>query len=277
MIISIGNQKGGVGKTTIAVHLVHYLSTFSKRVLAVDLDSQGNLTATLLGSEPHPEALSSSELFAPIDSGKKPQKVDDTPFCIVGANSGDRDLANLAGADFSVMSIFSERFKPLMDEYDYIIIDTPPNMGLMQYTSIAISDFFFVPMYADSFSPLGVSQLIRSFQDISEKLGADIQPSGFIINAYTGRASGERQILAALEEQIPDLVMKNKLVRRSAYSQVHDTGKPVWANCKSGAQREAADEMLALMGEICRRCGIKVPAKRKPIVNLTRSLKGEHS
>lgn len=189
-IISVSNVKGGVGKTTTAAVLAAGLATKGYDVLMIDSDPQTNLTMCFM---PEPQDGTPS-LYHVYAEGKTLDEVKTTIKLNLDLVIGDFELCN---ADMQFLKagrlkMLRKAFKELKSSFDYVIIDTPPNLGILSLNAFLVSDYIIVPMAADSFSLKGVRLLKQTLDEIREEAEKDILVAGLLLTKYTDRTNVSR-------------------------------------------------------------------------------------
>lgn len=188
MIISISNIKGGVAKTTTAATLAAGLHKRGHRVLMIDSDPQTNLSMCFT-NEPEDGEPSLYNIYsegAKIDDIKKEIKpgldlvIGDFSLC-----SADMEFLGKVGS----LKLLSKAIKACEEEYDYVIIDTPPNLGFLSLNAFMTSDYIVTPMAADSFSLKAIRLLKSTIDDVAEDVGKDIPVAGILLTRYTNRTN----------------------------------------------------------------------------------------
>ncbi len=272
-IITITNEKGGVGKTTISVNLAFYLAQQGYKVLGIDLDGQGNFSSRFVPIAERVGGLRSCHLYMeempkyePLHS---PSGVD-----LIYSLDGDVDLHSIEQSDLSVLTAFAGNIANLCDDDDVIIIDNPPTSGIKMTGSIFVADHIFVPVELAAFAVNGVLSLLDSFARISRATGKEIKPTGFICNKLNTRVDAHKSSLAALRKEVGPLIMRNAMSNRGAVDTAVTQGVAVWDLKNSGAARVAGNEMLLLLEEIAALIGFDVekwatsaedsPAEKRP-------------
>lgn len=205
-IIAFTNKKGGVGKTTTAVNMAAYCASFGKKVLLVDIDSQGNATTALGFSK---SALKKSVYNVLIEddavaANTMPTKVEGLD--ILPAN------VDLTGAEIDIVykrnreKILKEALEKVRAEYDYIFIDCPPSLGVLTINAWVAADSVIIPLQSEYFALEGVSQLMNTISLVRQHLNPNLQIEGVVITLYDGRALIAKQITAEIKK-----FFKNKL------------------------------------------------------------------
>jgi chromosome partitioning protein len=195
-IIAVLNQKGGVGKTTSTINLGAYLAKAGQSVLIVDLDPQGNSTSGLGLDKQKLGATLYDVLFSRSDIQSSIQKVSDKLF-IVPSN------ANLAGAEVELVSV-AEREIQLRNalaglNFDYILIDCPPSLGLLTINALAATNSVLIPVQAEYYALEGLSQLLSVIQQVRTTLNPGLDILGVLITLFDSRNSLSEQVKKELE------------------------------------------------------------------------------
>lgn len=226
-IVSVVNQKGGVGKTTTSVNLAAYLAEMGKYVLLVDLDPQGNATSSL-GHSPRDlegtyEAIASGgsrvkELIAPTAHHG---------LFILPANE------NLAGASVELVAELGRERKlheallPIRNDYDYIIIDNPPTLGLLTINGLVASDSVLIPVQAEYFALEGLGQLMNTVQLVRQSIKPELAIMGAVITMFDARAKLSRQVLEELYRHFPQKIFRSVIPRSVRLAEAPSFGKTI--------------------------------------------------
>lgn len=186
-IISISNVKGGVGKTTTAAILASGLNARGNKVLMIDSDPQTNLTMCFIPEPPD----DTPSLYHVYTRDKTLDEVKNSIKFNLDLVIGDFELCN---ADIQFiktgrLKLLHKALKKLESEYDYIIIDTPPNLGILSLNAFLVSDYVIVPMAADSFSLKGVRLLKQTLDEVEEETESPIKVLGLLLTKYTDRTN----------------------------------------------------------------------------------------
>lgn len=249
-ILTITNQKGGVGKTTTAVNLAASLGAMKKRVLLIDLDPQGNAT---MGSGTDKLALETSVYDLLVGEADFEQCViRDQPcgYDLIGAN-GD-----LTAAEVELLSLPRREFrlrmalKPLTDTYDYILIDNPPSLSLLTVNALAASDGVIIPMQCEYYALEGISALIGTIEKINQRLNPELEIEGILRTMFDPRMSLTKDVSDHLVEYFGDKVYRAVIPRNVRLAEAPSHGLPALMYDKHS---RGALAYLALAGELIRR------------------------
>jgi chromosome partitioning protein len=244
-VFALANQKGGVAKTTTTLNLGVALVERGLRVLCVDLDPQGNLT---MSQGMNPDAIERSMFDVlvhrlPIEEVIEPREVD------VAVSSID-----LAGAELALSSqIGRERalqkaVEPIRDRYDYILIDTPPSLGLLTINAFVAATGVVVPVQTEYLSLRGLVQLENTLQMVRENLNPDVEIVGILPTMYDKRVTHSREADEILRETFGDLVYQTRIRKTVRYAEAPVKGTSVLAYEPAGEAaamyRDLAKEVL---------------------------------
>jgi chromosome partitioning protein len=244
-IIAFANQKGGVAKTTTTLNLGVALRELGNRVLVVDLDPQGNLT---MSQGMNPDAIERS-MFDVL--------VHRVPISDVIA-SAEVDIAvasiDLAGAELSLSALIGREralekaLVEVRDRYDYILIDTPPSLGLLTINAFVAADSVIVPVQCEYLSLRGLVQLENTLAMVRENLNPRVRVEGIVPTMYDGRTLHAREAIEILEEHFGDLVYDTRIRKTVRYAEAPVKGSSVLRYDPSGsaaqAYRDLAKEVL---------------------------------
>ena len=247
-IIAVANQKGGVGKTTTAVNTAAGLGWYGKRVLLVDIDPQGNATSGV-GVDKRTVEKSTYDLL--VGEANAAQVILHTKYNNLDVMPAGIDLA---GAEFEIMeaSDRSHRLKkallPVKQNYDYIIIDCPPSLGLITTNALIATDSVLVPIQCEYYALEGLSQLMNSVRYVKRKLNEHIYIEGVLLTMYDGRLNLTQQVVNEVKQFFPKKVFGTVIPRGVRVSEAPSYGMPIMyydKNCKgSEAYLSLAMELI---------------------------------
>ena len=249
-VYALANQKGGVGKTTTAVNLGAYLADAGKRVLLVDVDPQANATSSL-GFDTRSLERSSYDLFVDSPSVSR---------LITLTNCFRLDLVpsspSLAGAQIELVDMPEREFRlrealeEAEQKYDFILIDTPPSLGILTVNALAAADGVLIPIQCEYLALEGLAQLLETIERVRESLNPDLIVRGLVLTMYDARTNLSRQVVEEIREQFPDAVFESIIPRNVRLSEAPSYGEPVssYAPRSSGGKAYAAlsREIIAL-------------------------------
>lgn len=199
-IISFSNKKGGVGKTTTAINMAAYCADLGKKVLLVDIDSQGNATTGLGFSK---SALKKSVYNVLIEDDNAASNILPTQVKLLDILPANVDLT---GAEVDLVykknreQILKSALEKIRGEYDYIFIDCPPSLGLLTINAWVASDSVIIPLQSEYYALEGVSQLMNTIAMVRQHLNPNLQIEGVVITMYDGRALIAKQITAEIKK-----------------------------------------------------------------------------
>ena len=235
-VIAFANQKGGVAKTTTTLNLGVALAERGKRVLAVDLDPQSNLTMSQ-GIDPEELDRTMFDVLVhktPIDQIIESREID------IAASSID-----LAGAELALSSMIGREralqkaLLPVRESYDYLLIDTPPSLGLLTINALTAADGVIVPVQCEYLSLRGLIQLENTLSMIRENLNPQVAVEGIVATMFDARTLHSREAIEILEENFGDLVFKTRIRKTVRYAEAPVKGFSVLKYDPTGAAAEA--------------------------------------
>lgn len=226
-IISVVNQKGGVGKTTTAVNLGAYLAHLGKFVLLVDMDPQANATSGLGIDHKNLEkgiyeAISGEAHFRDIlvDTPVQGYKVAPATVSLAGANV---ELVNADRREFRLYDALLEA----RNDFDYIIIDCPPSLGLLTINSLTAADQVFIPVQAEYYALEGLGQLLETINLVQENLKPDLKILGAVITMFDSRVGLSDAILKELYQYFPNKIFRSVIPRNIRLAEAPSHGLPI--------------------------------------------------
>jgi len=226
-IISFTNKKGGVGKTTTAINMAAYCADFGKKVLLVDIDSQGNATTGLGFSK---SALKKSVYNVLIDDDLVSTNVLPTQVKLLDILPANVDLS---GAEVDLVykknreRILKNALDKVKNDYDYIFIDCPPSLGLLTINAWVASDSIIIPLQSEYYALEGVSQLMNTIAMVKQHLNPQLQIEGVVITMYDGRALIARQITAEIKKFFKKKLYEIIIPRNIRLAEAPSHGVPI--------------------------------------------------
>ena len=226
-IIAIANQKGGVGKTTTSINLSAALAASGKRVMLIDADPQANATSGL-GIEP--KNMSSTIYECLVDDYPMLSAIVDT--CVDGLKLlGSR--IDLVGAELELVEkknrerVLKGAIDQIKDDFDYIIIDCSPSLGLITVNALTAADSVIIPVQAEYFALEGISKLLNTIRIIKGKLNASLRIEGFLLTMYDARLRLANEIFEELKGHFGNMVFNTVIPRNIRISEAPSHGVPV--------------------------------------------------
>ncbi|GAH59183.1 unnamed protein product, partial [marine sediment metagenome] len=226
-IISIVNQKGGVGKTTTAVNLSASIAAAEKKCLLVDCDPQGNAT-TSLGVNPSSLKPSLYDMLLGEYVGNKVILDTEIPLLkLIGANpdlfGAEVELFSKENKEYRLNNILS-KFK---DQYDYIFIDCPPSLGFLTLNALAAADFFLVPLQCEYLAMEGLTQLLNTVRLVKKGLNPSLIMMGILLTMFDRRNSLSYQVADEVRQHFSGSVYRTVIPRNVSLSEATSYGKPI--------------------------------------------------
>ena len=230
-LITIANQKGGVGKTTSAVNLAAGLANMGKKVLLIDLDPQGN-ASTAVGAEHSSGTVSSYEVLLGDRTAEEAMQDSselENLYCIPAT-------IDLAGSEIEMVSLVRREFRlydalfnGFLEEqgFDYVFIDCPPSLGLLTINAMACAEEVIIPIQCEYYALEGVGQLLGNISMIREHLNHNLHISGVLLTMYDARTKLAEQVADEVREQFGAVVLGNVIPRSIRVSEAPGYGKTV--------------------------------------------------
>ena len=263
-VIAIANQKGGVGKTTTAINLGASLAVAEKKTLVVDIDPQGNATSglglerrdalptvyeVLIGERPAQDAVASAVHFPTLDLIPSTRDLVGAEIELVQAQNRE--------------TILRRALKGVRDQYDYVLVDCPPSLGLLTLNTLTAADSVLIPIQCEYYALEGLSQLLNTIRLVQKGLNPSLDIEGVLLTMYDRRLNLSRQVAAEAREYFGGKVYRTAIPRNVRLAEAPSFGKPIvlYDVLSQGAQAylQLAKEVLARLpaGESARRSPVR--------------------
>jgi chromosome partitioning protein len=248
-VVAVCNQKGGVGKTTTTINLGAALAEFGRRVLLVDFDPQGALSVGL-GIQPHELEATVYNLL--MERGARTEDV------VIKTSVADMHLLpsniDLSGAEVQLVHEVGREFvlagvlEPLLPEYDVVLIDCQPSLGLLTVNALACADGVLVPLECEYFAMRGVALLTETIDKVSRRINPKLAMDGLLATMYDSRTLHSREVLTRVVDRFGDTVFHTVISRTVRFPDATVAGEPITsfdpASTGATAYRELAKEVL---------------------------------
>lgn len=250
-IIAIANQKGGVGKTTTSVNLAASLAVLEQKVLLVDADPQGNASS---GLGVDVQQLGDKTIYECLVDGLKaseamlPTEIEH--LTLLPSN------INLVGAEVEMMNLPERELvmRKVLDEvkgdFDYILIDCSPSLGLITVNSLTAADFVIIPVQCEYFALEGLGKLLSTIKLIQKRLNTSLEIGGFVLTMYDSRLRLSNQVVEEVRKNFQDMVFKTLVNRNTRLAEAPSYGQPA---ILYDASSRGAEDYMALAQELLMR------------------------
>jgi chromosome partitioning protein len=246
-VICIANQKGGVGKTTTAVNLAASLALSSKSTLLIDIDPQGNASSGVGMAKNGFEKNIYHVIIEEVDIS---QVIRETGYDNLSIVTSSIDLI---GAEIELVNFperesrLKERLSTIIDEYDYIIIDCPPSLGLLTVNAFNASDSVLIPIQCEYYALEGLTQLLNTVKRIKRAFNPNLRIEGFLLTMFDKRNNLSHQVASEIKNFFPEKVLQTIIPRNVRLGECPSHGKPIFYYDKLSAGARSYLELAQLI------------------------------
>ena len=254
-VIAIANQKGGVGKTTTAMNLAGSLGILEKKVLLIDADPQANATS---GVGHNPQEIKQGIYECLIGKAKASD-------CIISTQSPNLDLLpaniDLVGAELELVNLEQREYQmqkalaPIKDNYDYIIIDCAPSLGLLTLNALSASDSVIVPIQCEYFALEGLGKLLNTIKVVQQRLNINLEIEGLLLTMYDTRLRLSNQVVEEVKTHFQNMVFKTIIHRNVRLGESPSYGETIVIH---DATSKGAINYLNLANELLQKLAVTV-------------------
>ena len=250
-VIAIANQKGGVGKTTTAINLGAAIAVAEARTLVIDMDPQGNASSGL-GLSPAPdERVTIYDVLMNSGDAKAAVRTS-VQFPLLDLMPSTRDLVGVEIELVGIMSretVLRRALAPIRADYDFILLDCPPSLGLLTLNALTAADSLLIPIQCEFYALEGLSQLLNTVRLVQRALNPPLEIEGVLLTMFDGRLNLARQVAAEAREYFGDRVYKTSIPRNVRLAEAPSFGQPIlrYDVLSNGAQSylALAEELMA--------------------------------
>lgn len=226
-IIAIANQKGGVGKTTTSINLSSCLAEAGKKILAIDLDPQGNTTSGLGVDKDDLENTVYELMLDECTIRESIHKIEIENLTLIPSN------VNLSGAEIELLGINDKEYilknavDYIRDDYDFIIIDCPPSLNMLTVNAMTTADTVLVPIQCEYYALEGISQLIHTIDLVQERLNPDLKMEGVVFTMYDSRTNLSNEVVDNVKNNLHTTIYKTIIPRNVRLAEAPSHGLPI--------------------------------------------------
>jgi chromosome partitioning protein len=269
-IVAVANQKGGVGKTTSALSLAAGLALAERRVLLVDFDPQANATSGIGLTDSAPSLTVYDALLDPTQASDAIHRGVLLPSLDVLPATPD-----LAGAEVELVTLNNRELRlrralgQIQHAYDYVIVDTPPSLGILTVNVLAAASHVIIPLQSEYYALEGLSQLLRTIDAVRQNLNADLSLTGVLLTMYDARLNLSRQVAADARKFFGDKVFDAIVPRNVRVAEAPSFGRPIIlydvASVGAQAYLAAAQELMSRLETHVSSHGLSVHSSTSPL------------
>ena len=245
IVIAITNHKGGVGKTTSAINIGAGLCKLGKRVLLIDLDPQANLSQSLGIKDPPATIYGAIRGEYPLQPVTVQKRLDVVPSTL-DLSGAEIELSNETGREY----ILRELLEPLKGSYDFVIIDSPPSLGLLTINALTSADTILIPLQAQYLALQGLTKLLEIVEKIQRRLNKELRIGGVFITQYDSRKILNRNVVDTIQAHFKDTVFNTKIRDNVALAEAPTRGEDIF---RYNPTSYGAVDYLELCREIVKR------------------------
>jgi chromosome partitioning protein len=262
-IISLANQKGGVGKTTTAINLAASLAVLEQKILIIDADPQANATSGLGFDVKNVQSSIYECIIDDVDAKKVILNTEISNLDIIPSH------IDLVGAEIEMLNlpnrekVLKNAIEPLKDLYDFIFIDCSPSLGLITVNALTGSDSVIIPVQCEYFALEGLGKLLNTIKIIQNRLNTSLEIEGFLLTMYDSRLNLSNQVYEEVKRHFQDMVFETVIQRNVKLSEAPSYGKPV---VQYDASSKGAINHMHLAREIMQRNSMTAMSKDKNVV-----------